>query len=282
MQEIKKVMIVGAGTMGSGIAQTAAVNGFLTTMMDVNPGALKNGQAAIARSVNKLLEKERINQAQHQAALEISVTQSLQDAASADLVIEAATENEGLKTRIFQDLSDIASEDTLLASNTSSISITRLAEAVHNPGRLIGLHFFNPVPLMKLVEVIQGKSTDPAALEAGMAFAQSLGKTPILVQDSPGFIGNRILIPMINEAILTLEEGVAAAESIDEVMKLGMGHPMGPLQLADLIGLDVVLDIMQVLHREFGVEKYRPALLLKQMVSEDKLGKKTGQGFYSY
>lgn len=282
MQEIRQVMIVGAGTMGSGIAQTAAVNGFDTIMMDVDPDALKKGQAAIARSVQKLLEKERITQAQHKAALEIAVTQSLQDAASADLVIEAATENENLKTGIFQDLSNITSGETILATNTSSISITRIAEAVHNPDRVIGLHFFNPVPLMKLVEVIQGKSTGPAALEAAMAFARSLGKTPILVQDSPGFIGNRILIPMINEAILTLEEGVADVESIDEVMKLGMGHPMGPLQLADLIGLDVVLDIMQVLHRQFGTDKYQPAPLLERMVSEGKLGKKTGQGFHTY
>jgi len=282
MKEIKTVFVVGAGTMGSGIAQTAAVYGYQTTMMDIDPKALEQGQAAISRSVDKLLQKERITEGQHQAALQIAVTSSLEQAAEADLVIEAAAENPELKEKIFADLGNAADETAILASNTSSISISRIAAAAKKPERVVGLHFFNPVPLMKLVEVIEGKQSDGDTVEAAMAFARSLGKTPVLAKDSPGFIGNRILIPMINEAVYTLAEGVAPAESIDTVMKLGMGHPMGPLQLADLIGLDVVLDIMKVLHTEFASDKYRPAPLLEEMVAAGTLGKKTGSGFYVY
>jgi len=280
--ETRNVFVIGAGTMGSGIAQTAAVSGYQVTMMDISPDALAHGQASIARSVDKLLQKERLTQQQQQAALAIQGTTALEDAARAELVVEAASENPALKQKIFADLAAVTTPDTILASNTSSISISRIAEGLSNPGRVVGLHFFNPVPLMKLVEVIEGRQTSPETVEAAIAFARSLDKTPVLAKDSPGFIGNRILIPMINEAVFTLGEGVAPAESIDEVMKLGMGHPMGPLQLADLIGLDVVLDIMQVLHSEFASEKYRPAPLLEQMVSSGRLGKKSGRGFYSY
>jgi 3-hydroxybutyryl-CoA dehydrogenase len=282
MKEIKTVFVVGSGTMGSGIAQTAAVYGYQTTMMDIDPKALEQGQAAIGRSVDKLLGKERITKDQHRAALQIRVTSSLKDSAEADLVIEAATENPELKEKIFADLDNAAGETAILASNTSSISISRIAAVTQKPERVVGLHFFNPVPLMKLVEVIEGEQSDGDTVEAAMAFARSLGKTPVLAKDSPGFIGNRILIPMINEAVYTLAEGVAQAESLDTVMKLGMGHPMGPLQLADLIGLDVVLDIMKVLHTEFACDKYLPAPLLEEMVADGTLGKKTGRGFYVY
>lgn len=282
MKEIKSVFVVGAGTMGSGIAQTAAVYGYQTTMMDVDPKALEQGKTAIARSVDKLLGKERITEDQHLAAMQIRTSNSLQDSVEADLVIEAATENPGLKEKIFADLGNAADETAILASNTSSISISRIAAAAKKPERVVGLHFFNPVPLMKLVEVIEGKQSAADTVEAAMDFARSLGKTPVLAKDSPGFIGNRILIPMINEAVYALAEGVAPAESIDTVMKLGMGHPMGPLQLADLIGLDVVLDIMNVLHTEFASDKYRPAPLLEEMVESGTLGKKTGRGFYVY
>ncbi|MBN1267890.1 MAG: 3-hydroxybutyryl-CoA dehydrogenase [Anaerolineales bacterium] len=282
MKKIKNIYVIGAGTMGSGIAQTAAVYGYQTTIMDIDPNALQKGQAAIARSAGKLLQKERISEEQYQAALKIKGSGSLQDSADADLVIEAATENPNLKEKIFAELGETATDKAILASNTSSISISRIAAVVKHPERVVGLHFFNPVPLMKLVEVIEGKQTEKETVEAAMEFARSLGKTPVLAKDSPGFIGNRILIPMINEAVYTLAEGVAPVESIDEVMKLGMGHPMGPLQLADLIGLDVVLDIMQVLHTEFASDKYRPAPLLEDMVADGNLGKKTGRGFYVY
>lgn len=282
MHSIKHVFIVGAGTMGSGIAQTCAVSGYSTTMMDIDAGALEQARNTIARSAGKLLQKGHISEAQHTAALNLSTAQSLNDAATADMVIEAASEDGNVKKKIFKELASTAPPTAILASNTSSICITGLAAGLQGPGRVLGLHFFNPVPLMQLVEVIQGEATSQTVINASMAFARSLGKTPILVQDSPGFIGNRILIPMINEAIFTLSEGVAPVESIDKVMKLGMGHPMGPLQLADLIGLDVVLGIMQVLNSEFGGRKYRPAPLLEQMVAEGKLGRKTGLGFYTY
>ncbi|MEX2161598.1 MAG: 3-hydroxybutyryl-CoA dehydrogenase [Anaerolineales bacterium] len=279
---IKHIFVVGAGTMGSGITQTAAVSGYQVTMMDVAEDFVKRGQASIAKSVEKLAEKGKLTAEQKAAALAIAATTDLKAAAGADLVIEAATENPELKFKLFKDLDDLARPEAILASNTSSISITKLAAATKRPGQVIGMHFFNPVPLMSLLEVVRGKETSEETLATALEVGKQMGKTPVIVKDSPGFVANRVLMPMINEAILALDEGVADAEGIDTVMKLGMAHPMGPLALADLIGLDVVLYIIEVLYRDFGDNKYKPAELLRRMVTEGKLGRKSGQGFYEY
>lgn len=280
--KVEKIVVVGAGTMGNGIAQVAASSGFSVAMTDVDPGALELGVAAIAKSVGKLADKGVIGEAQEDAALNIPTALDLEPAREADLVIEAATENTALKLELFAELDQLAPPEAVLATNTSSISITKIGGATQRPERVIGMHFFNPVPLMKLLEVIRGLSTSDDTRELVFDVGRKMGKEPIEALDSPGFVSNRILCPMINEAIFSLQEGLGTAEDIDNIMKLGMSHPIGPLALADLVGLDVVLFILEVLQRELGEDKYRPAILLKKMVDAGHLGRKTGRGFFEY
>jgi 3-hydroxybutyryl-CoA dehydrogenase len=280
--EIKNIIVVGAGTMGNGIAQTAAVSGYNVTMTDVSDEILERAMTTITKSVGKLAQKEVIDEQQKEAALGIKTATDLQAVGEADLVVEAATENPELKIALFEDLDALAPPEAILASNTSSISLTKIGAATNRPDKVIGMHFFNPVPLMKLLEVVRGLATSDETTAIVNEVGRSMGKEPVEAMDSPGFISNRILCPMINEAVYAYHEGIGTAEAIDTVMKLGMNHPMGPLTLADLIGLDVVLFVMEVLHRDLGEDKYRPCPLLRKMVDAGYLGRKSGRGFYTY
>ena len=278
------IAVIGAGTMGNGIAHVFAMKGFKVNLIDVSEVALQKAMAKSSKNLDRMVKKERLDEAGKQTTLANikPLTDLKTGVKNADLIVEAATENVALKLKIFRDLDTHAPAQALLATNTSSISITQIAAATSRPEQVIGMHFMNPVPIMKLVEVIRGYATSDKVTASIMSLSQKLGKTPVEVHDYPGFVANRILMPMINEAIYTLYEGVAGVEEIDTVMKLGMAHPMGPLQLADFIGLDVCLSILRVLHDGFGNPKYAPCPLLVNMVMADKLGTKSGEGFYTY
>ena len=279
---MSKVAVVGAGTMGNGIAHVFAQAGWDTTLIDVSEAAVASGLATIRKNLERMEKKGAVSREQGAATLErIQTSTSLDAVKSADLVVEAATENPEIKFDIFENLDRLAPKGAILASNTSSISITEIAKQTNRPGRVIGMHFMNPVPVMKLVEVIRGPETSNETVERTVAIAKALEKTPVEVNDAPGFVSNRVLMPMINEAILCVQEKVATPEAVDQVMTLGMKHPLGPLALADLIGLDVCLAIMDVLQDGLG-KKYEPARLLKEMVASGRLGRKSGAGFYVY
>jgi 3-hydroxybutyryl-CoA dehydrogenase len=280
---VTQVAVIGAGTMGNGIAQLFAMHGHSVRMIDVSAVALEKGRETIKGSLARLVKKGTLTQdAADQASALVAVATTLDQARTAELVIEAASENPGLKFQLFEQLDQLVGPEVVLATNTSSISITEIAARTRRPGLVIGMHFMNPVPVMQLVEVIRGQATTDETTRRIMALASSLGKTPVAVNDYPGFVSNRLLMPMINEAIFCVMEGVATPEAIDTVMKLGMAHPMGPLMLADLIGLDTCLAILEVLHRGLGDDKYRPCPLLRRMVAAGQLGRKTGRGFYPY
>nr|WKN40392.1 3-hydroxybutyryl-CoA dehydrogenase [Tunicatimonas sp. TK19036] len=281
---MKKIAVIGAGTMGNGIAHVFALHGFPVVLIDLDEHQLTKAQATISKNLDRQRSKEQITEVQQQQALSnLSVSNSVAEgSADADLVVEAATEQFSVKQTIFRQLDEITKPTAILATNTSSISITKLASATQRPGQVIGMHFMNPVPVMKLVEVINGYATNSEVTQTIKTLAEQLEKVPLVVNDYPGFVSNRILMPMINEAIYTLFEGVAGVTEIDQIMQLGMAHPMGPLRLADFIGLDVCLSILQVLQEGFGNPKYAPCPLLMNMVEAGRLGVKSGEGFYDY
>jgi 3-hydroxybutyryl-CoA dehydrogenase len=281
---MNNISVIGAGTMGNGIANVFALYGFNVNLIDVSESALERGLATIEKNLDRMLAKGSIDEAKKSNALANthSYTKLEDGVKNADLVVEAATENIDLKLRIFKEMDNYAPAHCILATNTSSISITKIAAATSRPEKVIGMHFMNPVPIMKLVEIINGYATSKEVTERIVELSKKLDKVPVPCNDYPGFVANRILMPMINEAILSLHEGVAGVEEIDTIMKLGMAHPMGPLQLADFIGLDVCLSILKVLHEGFGNPKYAPSVLLVNMVTAGKLGAKSGEGFYDY
>ena len=280
---MKKIGVIGAGTMGTGIAHVSALSGFDVTLVDIEQNLLEHSLTSIKKGLKRQVDKGKISQEEMNTALgRIQTITEMKTLSSEDIVIEAATENKEVKISIFSELDTFCPEKTILASNTSSISISLIASATNRPEKVIGMHFMNPVPIMKLVEIIRGKLTSDETMEKVKNLVEVLNKIPVECNDSSGFVSNRILMPMINEAVCCLADGVATAEAIDKIMTLGMAHPMGPLTLADLIGLDICLAIMEVLHRDMGDDKYRPCPLLEEMVSAGNLGRKTGQGFYSY
>ena len=280
---IKTIGVVGAGTMGNGIVQVCAAAGLKVLMQDIGDAQVERGLATIAGSLDRLIKKEKISEQDKQATLaNINTTTALADLANTDIVIEAATENEAIKLEIFRELDGLCQPQTILASNTSSISLTRIAGATQRADQVIGMHFMNPVPMMALVEVIRALQTSDATYQAVHELSEFIGKIPIEAKDSPGFVANRIIVPMINEAAYVYYEGLASAEGIDEIMKLGMAHPMGPLMLADLIGIDTIYAVIKVLHEGFGDSKYRPCPIWQQMVDAGYLGRKSGRGFYNY
>ena len=280
---MKKIGVIGAGTMGTGIAHVSALSGFDVTLVDIEQNLLEHSLTSIKKSLKRQVDKGKISQEEMNTALgRIQTITEMKSLSSEDIVIEAATENKEVKISIFSELDTFCPEKTILASNTSSISISLIASATNRPEKVIGMHFMNPVPIMKLVEIIRGKLTSDETTEKVKNLVEVLNKIPVECNDSSGFVSNRILMPMINEAVCCLADGVATAEAIDKIMTLGMAHPMGPLTLADLIGLDICLAIMKVLHRDMGDNKYRPCPLLEEMVSAGNLGRKTGRGFYSY
>ncbi|HWP38994.1 MAG TPA: 3-hydroxybutyryl-CoA dehydrogenase [Gemmatimonadales bacterium] len=280
---MSRALVVGAGTMGNGIAHVFAQYGWDVALTDVSGDAVQRALGTIRQNMDRQVKKGALTETARDAALaRIRTATTMDGAREADLVVEAATEDAAVKFAVFAQLDRLAGEHTILASNTSSISITEIAAHTGRPARVVGMHFMNPVPVMPLVEVVRGLQTDPAVVSRVMDAARALGKTPVEVADYPGFVSNRVLMPMINEAVYCVMEGVASAEAVDTVMKLGMNHPMGPLALADLIGLDVCLAILEVLHRGLGDDKYRPCPLLRKMVAAGQLGRKAGRGFYAY